>query len=95
MNYFKCKHCNTTFLVKRDFCPSCFSKDIENLEAREGIVSHSIHLMATPEKFPDEYYLIVGKSSGIVFFCNSSVNIEPGEKVIIENGREGPTCNPS
>lgn len=91
MQYHKCKSCGKEFLVKRDFCPSCYSKGIEELQFSTGLVIYSVKLIATPSGFPDEYYLITAKFSDFLFFCRSAVPLTPGTQVNIEDDN-GPVC---
>lgn len=91
MEYHKCKTCGKEFLVNRDFCPSCYSKDIDKLTFNTGVVKYSVKLIATPSGFPDEYYLVTAKFSNFLFFCRSPVPLEPGTQVNIEDDN-GPVC---
>lgn len=95
MEYHKCGSCGKEFLVKRDFCPSCYSQEIHDLDFNKGVVVHSVKLIATPAGFPDEYYLITGRFSDFLFFCRSDLHLNPGTEVNIKDDVDGPVCFPS
>jgi uncharacterized OB-fold protein len=95
MNYYKCRSCAKEFLVKRDFCPSCYSQDIEQVDLKSGVVIYSVKLIATPENFPDQYYLVIAKFSNFSFFCRSENSLLSGTKITILDDGNGPVCSPS
>ena len=95
MDYHKCMSCGKEFLVKRDFCPSCHSTDIKDSNFNRGVVVHSVKLIATPAGFPDEYYVIMGRHSEILFFARSPVFLEPGTEITINDDEGGPVCFPT
>jgi hypothetical protein len=83
------------FLVKRDFCPSCYSQDIEDSNFNNGSVIHSVKLIATPAGFPDEYYVIMARHSKIIFFCRSPISLNKGTEIVVRDNGDGPVCSPS
>jgi len=95
MIYYECQKCKKEFLVNRDFCPSCFSGDIKEKQFDHGTVVHSVKLSATPENFPEQYYVILGKFSNFNFFCRSPDFLETGTEVSIKEEDGKPVCYPS
>lgn len=95
MKYYECSKCTKEFLVKRDFCPKCFSEEIIEKEFNRGAVVYSVKLIATPENFPDEYYVIMGKFSSLYFFCRSTNSIETGTEIEIKEEDGKSVCFPA
>lgn len=95
MQYNKCRSCKGEFLVKRDFCPFCRSSDFDQPDLNGGVVLYSVKLVATPEGFPNEYYVVMCKFSNVVFFCRSENYLEPGSEITIMEDQNGPVCTSS
>ncbi len=82
-----------TFVVRRDYCPKCHSKEIEEKEFSEAVVVRSVKLVSTPEPFPDEYYLIYAEFEKTGFFCRSTEELEPGTEISVREDEYGWTCS--
>lgn len=92
MKSYTCSNCGFSFLVRRDFCPECRSKVITEGNILGGTVIYSVKLTATPEPFPDQYYLLLVTDGNIRFFCRSEENIPEGGKVKLTESESGPCC---
>ncbi len=93
MNSYSCSECGKRFLVLRDFCPDCHSTDIKVQELNTGTVLHCVELIATPEPYPDQYFLVLAENDGLKFFCRSSGAVEEGSRVTVEDTEEGIICH--
>lgn len=89
----RCTGCGETFLVKRAFCPECHSSKIEEFEVGEATVVISLKLVATPEPYPDEYFLVFAEHNGTGFFCRSEENLKAGSKIRITSDEDGLICH--
>lgn len=89
----RCKACGETFLVKRAFCPKCHSSKVEEFEVGEATVISSLKLVATPEPFPDEYFLVFAEYKGTGFFCRSEEDLKVGSKIRFDSGTDELICH--
>lgn len=92
MKFSVCNDCKARFLVPRNFCPECNSSDISERILDSGVVIYCVKLIATPEPFPDQYYLILAENSGLKFFCRSDNELEEGTPVKVQQTANGIVC---
>ena len=92
MEFQVCRKCGEKFLVKRDFCPRCFSTDIGTSPIKYGKAIESVRLIAGPEGFPDEYFVVYVSCDGVGVFCRSDTYIPPGSEVSVSDDNLGPVC---
>lgn len=92
MKYSRCGKCGTGFLVSRTFCPKCSSQVLQEVEFENGKVIHSVRLIATPEPYPDEYYLVLAEHDGVRFFCRSDESLEADAEITVSDDDSGITC---
>lgn len=93
MKYSKCSKCNARFLVPRDFCPECNSKEITELSLKSGTVLHCVKLIATPEPYPEQYFLVLAEDAGLKFFCRSNEEVKEGTAINVEETEDGIICH--
>jgi hypothetical protein len=67
---------------------------MDRIDFKGGNVIYSVKLIATPENFPDQYYLVMGKFSNFYFFCRSDNFLEPGTEIAVDDTGNGPVCSP-
>lgn len=93
MEFRKCVECGTEYLFPRRRCSGCGSEDFEKIPALNGVVEDSVHLIATPEPFPEEYSIILFRTEGGgKGFCRSDTDIEPGTGIAVTEDDSGPVC---
>lgn len=93
MKYYECSECGDRFLVRRIICPSCKSNAVTEKEFNTGKVLECVKLIATPEPYPAEYFLILAEYSGIKFFCRSELEIQSGAEIEVHDNEDGITCD--
>lgn len=89
----KCTACGTTFLVKRLYCPKCHSDKVEEVQITDAVVVRSLELIATPEPFPDAYYLVYAEHHGTGFFCRSEKELTKGAPIAVSEDEYGWICS--
>lgn len=87
-----CRNCGTRFLVARSICPNCGKEDFESIPVKNGTVLESVELIASPEPFPDRYYLVLLDVDGTRVFCRSEEKLKEGSEVKITEDNMGPVC---
>lgn len=93
MIFNKCSECSTEFLAKRSACPNCGSGNISKVDINEGKAVESVHLIATPHPFPDEYSIILFETpGGARGFCRTTDDVAFGEPVVVSLDEHGPVC---
>ena len=92
MNINRCRSCGTKFLVARSICPRCGKEDFEHVPARSGIVLESVELIATPDPYPDKYYLVLLDVDDVRVFCRSQEKLREGSQADIQDDELGPIC---
>ncbi len=96
MKFNKCQDCSTEFIFKRSDCPKCHSSKIQETEIVEGKALDAVHLIATPNPFPDDYSIIMFETSGGARgFCRTTEELNRGDNVSITEDEFGPVCNRS
>lgn len=96
MNFNKCNDCGTEFLFSRAFCPKCHSGNLASIEVTSGKVLESVHLIATPDPFPDDYSVVLFETgSGARAFCRTNAELKRGDSVSVTVDEYGPVCSPS
>lgn len=94
MIFHRCSRCSEEFLMKRPFCPKCGSGEIAEVEVDEGKVVEEVHLIATPDPFPDEYTVVLFQTpGGAKGFCRTVDQVAPGDGVSIAVDEFGPVCS--
>ncbi len=93
MKLMKCTSCGEAFLVPRVRCPKCLGENFTEIDVSEGIVSDCIEIMATPDPYPERYFLVMAKTEGgVAVFCRSDIELGKGSTVAIEDSDLGPVC---
>ncbi|MEM0156908.1 MAG: zinc ribbon domain-containing protein [Thermoplasmataceae archaeon] len=92
MNINRCRNCGTRFLVARSVCPKCGKEDFEHVPAASGTVLESVELIATPDPYPDRYYLVLLDVDDVKVFCRSQEKLKEGSMAEIRDDDLGPTC---
>ncbi len=92
MNINRCRNCGTRFLVARSICPKCGKENFEQVPAASGIVLESVELIATPDPYPDRYYLVLLDVDDVKAFCRSQEKLREGSTVYIRDDDLGPIC---
>lgn len=96
MIFNKCQECSAEFLFKRAKCPECHSSELEQIDVNEGKALYSVHLIATPNPFPDDYSVVLFETTGGARgFCRTTQDLKEGDKVSIIEDEFGPVCSPS
>ncbi|MDS0257436.1 hypothetical protein ApAK_07130 [Thermoplasmatales archaeon AK] len=93
MNYHSCEDCGEKFLVDRAFCPRCHSERIQKRQIETGRVISVVHLVATPEPYPDQYSLVLAEAEGVKFFCRSTDKVARGDPVKLSDTDDGLICS--
>lgn len=94
MKFNKCQDCSAEFLFKRAKCPECSSSSLQQIEVVEGKALETVHLIATPNPFPDDYSVVMFETSGGARgFCRTTQDIKKGNKVSITEDEFGPVCS--
>ena len=94
MIVYRCEHCSSSFLEKRNRCYNCHSERLKEYEVSSGVVQDTVQLFATPDNLPEKYYILRVESEGISFFCRSQVYIREGEKVSVKEDVNSLCCEP-
>lgn len=93
MIFNRCSDCSTEFLAKRSSCPNCRSGNISKVDISQGVALESVHLIATPHPFPDEYSIILFETAGEARgFCRTVDEIAAGDPVVVTQDEHGPVC---
>lgn len=93
MIFNKCSECSTEFLAKRSSCPNCRSGNISMVDIANGKALESVHLIATPDPFPDEYSIILFETpGGARGFCRTPDEVTAGDQLAITKDESGPVC---
>lgn len=92
----RCRKCSETFLVPRARCPRCLGEEFSDVTVKDAVVSECLEIIATPEPYPEKYFLILAKTDGgVTVFCRSDQKIGEGSAVIIDDSELGPVCSRS
>lgn len=95
MNFNKCAKCFSEYVFKRAVCPKCGSKEFSLVDITTGRALDSVHLIATPDPFPDDYSVVLFETgSGARGFCRTTSEIKAGEALRISMDENGPVCEP-
>lgn len=93
MDFYHCSGCGIEFIYRRGLCPNCHSREFVTAMVSEGIVLESVRLIATPDPFPDQYSIIMFKTSGGARgFCRTSEELDAGTEITLEEDEFGPVC---
>lgn len=93
MEFQKCARCGTEFLFRRSRCAQCRSEEFHPVEHARCTVVDSLHLIATPDPFPDQYSLILFRTeNGGKGFCRTDEVLEAGMEVDLSRDEFGPVC---
>lgn len=93
MDFVKCQECGREYLFSRVRCSSCGSMDLKKGEIFSARILERIHLIATPDTFPDEYDVaFVRTENGMNVFCRLENTLEPGTIVTLQRNASGITC---
>lgn len=96
MKFNKCLECSTEYVFKRVTCPNCHSQKLEQLEVVKGKAVDSVHLIATPSPFPDEYSIVLFETpGGARGFCRTLHELKSGDNISITEDEFGPVCSQS
>lgn len=67
---------------------------MSQVDISKGSAIDSVHLIATPSPFPDEYDIVMFKTEGgSIGFCRSTEQIGPGDSLEITADEFGPLCS--
>ncbi len=95
MELYRCVKCSVEFVFRRAVCPKCGSRDFTRSAVEVAIALDSVHLIATPEPFPDDYSIVLFQAeSGAKGFCRTTSEVKRGDRLKIKNDDYGPTCEP-
>lgn len=95
MKISKCMKCSGEFVFSRAVCPKCGSMDFSRVEVDRAMALDSVHLIATPEPFPDDYSVVLFEiGSGARGFCRTTSDVKRGDRLKIEMDEYGPVCGP-
>ncbi len=89
MKYMECNDCGAVSLVQRDFCPKCRSENLDRKKLTGGRVIYSVKLVATPEPYPQEYFLVLAESGRLKFYCRSDEELGEGEVISLTDSENG------
>ena len=92
MNIMECENCGMKFLVSRSICPRCGKEDFDHFPVQNGVVLESVELIATPDPYPDKYYLVLLLVDGVKIFCRSQEKLKEGTRVGVKDDDLGPIC---
>ncbi len=93
MIFYRCASCSREYVFRRSKCPKCGSKDFSAVEITSATALDSVHLIATPEPFPDEYDVVLFQTeSGSRGFCRATSQIKRGDKLKIRTDEVGILC---
>lgn len=96
MKFYRCSSCSSEYVFNRAACQKCHSSRLEAFEVTEATALESIHLVATPEPYPEDYSVVMFEiGSGAKGFCRTTDAVRPGEKVKITVDEYGPVCRRS
>ncbi len=88
-----CSHCNMDFPQSMVRCPRCNS-ELMDRDVTEGRCVLSVQLNATPDNFPESYWIVMfsteHKGRG---FCRSRNEIPMGKKIVLSEDQYGQTCS--
>ena len=90
-----CTKCSSEFTFKRAVCPKCGSRELSKKEIGHATVLDCVHLIATPEPFPDDYSVVMFQTGdGTRGFCRTTYELKSGDGVRIRSDEYGPVCEP-
>ncbi len=92
MDFSKCAGCGAETLFPVAFCHSCGSDTFISVAHKEGTVIDAVKVTATPETYPDEYFIVLFASGTARGFCRADSELKRGEQIIIESDALGPRC---
>lgn len=96
MMFHKCPNCSAEFLFGRAACPNCHSTKLEKTEVNTGKVVETVHLIATPDPFPDEYSIVLFETeNGARGFCRTDAQLQTGDSIVLKEDEFGPVCSHS
>lgn len=95
MELYRCGSCSGEYVFRRAVCPKCGSKNFNPVEVNSGVALDSVHLIATPEPFPDDYSVVLFQTdAGAKGFCRATSEVKRGDRIRIGMDENGPVCAP-
>lgn len=95
MELYRCSKCSSEYVFRRAVCPKCGSKGFDSVEVKSAVALDSVHLIATPEPFPDDYSVVMFQSgNGARGFCRTTSDVKRGDRLRIGMDENGPVCEP-
>ena len=95
MELYRCSKCSSEYVFRRAVCPKCGSKGFESVEVKNVVALDSVHLIATPEPFPDDYSVVMFQTdNGARGFCRTTSDVKRGDRLRIGMDENGPVCEP-
>lgn len=96
MEFSKCIKCSGEFLFRRALCPKCGSSEFATVDVTAAKALDSVHLIVTPEPFPDEYSVVLFQTdAGTKGFCRTTSEVKNGDRLKINMDENGPVCEPA
>ncbi len=91
----RCAKCSEEFVFKRAVCPKCGSQEFTKALVTGAVALDSVHLIATPEPFPDDYSVVLFEAQGGARgFCRTTFEVKRGDRLKIKDDENGPVCEP-